>query len=76
MVLTENTFLLFVGTLIGSGSALLALAPRYLGGAAQVPWSSLLWTLALVVVVGMLSSAAAVIGALRVRLLPVLKEGR
>ena len=74
MVLAENAFLLVVGTLIGSLSALLAVAPRYLGGDLQLPLSSLLLTLALVLIVGMLSSVASVLSALRVPLLPVLKE--
>ena len=74
MVLAENAFLLVVGTLIGSLSALMAVAPRYLVGDLQVPLGSLLLTLALVLVVGMLSSVASVLSALRVPLLPVLKE--
>jgi len=74
MVLAENAFLLTVGTLIGSLSALIAVAPRYLGGDLQLPLGSLLLTLALVLFVGMLSSVASVLSALRVPLLPVLKE--
>jgi len=74
MVLAENAFLLVVGTLIGSLSALIAVAPRYLGGDLQLPLGSLLLTLALVLIVGMLSSVASVLTALRVPLLPVLKE--
>jgi ABC-type antimicrobial peptide transport system permease subunit len=76
MVLAENAFLLVVGTLIGSISALVAVAPRYLGGALQPPLGSLTITLALVLLVGMISSAASVWSALRVPLLPVLKEER
>jgi putative ABC transport system permease protein len=74
MVLAENAFLLVVGTLIGSLSALFAVAPRYLGGDLQVPLGSLFLTLALVLIVGMLASVASVMSALRVPLLPVLKE--
>jgi hypothetical protein len=74
MVLAENAFLLLVGILVGSLSALMAVAPRYLGGDLQVPLGSILITLALVLVVGMFASVASVISALRVPLLPVLKE--
>lgn len=74
LVLAENAFLLVTGMLIGSGSALAAIAPRLT--VVQVPWTSLLGTLAIVLVVGMLSSAAAVRGALRVPLLPELKAER
>ena len=69
------TFLaLVVGMLIGALSALAAVAPRLT--TVHVPWVSLLATLAVIVVVGMLSSTVAVYGALRVPLLPVLKAER
>jgi ABC-type lipoprotein release transport system permease subunit len=74
LVLTENAFLLIVGMLIGTLSALAAVAPRLTQ--VEVPWGSLLVTLAVVLAVGMLSSAVAVHGALRVPLLPVLKAER
>jgi hypothetical protein len=74
LVLAENAFLLVVGMLIGTLSALAAVAPRLTQ--VEVPWSSLLATLAVVLVVGMLSSALAVRGALGVPLLPVLKAER
>ena len=76
MVVAENGFLLLVGTFIGSASALVAVAPRYLTGALRLPFGSLLATLGVVFLVGILSSIAAVLGTLRVPLLPVLKEGR
>ena len=74
MVLAENAFLLLAGVLIGSLSALLAVAPRL--AAIQVPWLSLSMTLGVVFLVGMLSSVLAVLGALRVPLLPALKAER
>lgn len=73
MVLTENAFLLLLGTTIGSMSALIAVAPRFVGGTFELPWGSLGMILAAVFVVGMVSSALAVAGALQAPLLPVLK---
>ena len=74
IVLAENAFLLVVGMLVGSLSALVAVAPRL--ATIHVPWASLGVTLAFVLVVGMLSSVAAVLGSLRVPLLPALKSER
>ncbi len=76
MVLAENAFLLTVGTLIGTVAALLAIAPRFALGTSELPWAALLPTLAAVLVVGMLASLVAVLGALRVPLLPALKAER
>ena len=76
MVLAENAFLLAIGTMIGSVSALLAIAPRFVLSAVELPWGALLPTLAAVLVVGMLASLAAMIGTLRVPLLPALKAER
>jgi hypothetical protein len=73
MVLAENAFLLVVGVFIGAASSLVAVAPRFVGGAFELPWGSLGLILLAVLVVGMASSIAAVAGALRVPLLPVLK---
>ena len=74
LVLAENAFLLAIGMLIGTLSALAAVAPRLT--TVHVPWGSLLSTLGVVLVVGMLSGAVAVHGALRVPLLSVLKAER
>ena len=71
VVLAENAFLLLVGIGVGVMAALLAVLPSLIGK--SLPWSSLALALALVVVVGMLSSVAAVSSALRVPLLPLLK---
>jgi ABC-type antimicrobial peptide transport system permease subunit len=76
MVLAENAFLLVVGTAIGSAASLIAVAPRFVGGAFALPWGSLGLILAGVLAAGMLSSVAAVSGALRVPLLPALKGDR
>jgi len=76
MVLAENAFLLLLGVLIGATSSLIAIAPRFVGGSFSLPWSTLGLILLAVVATGMLSSIAAVSGALRVPLLPVLKGDR
>jgi ABC-type antimicrobial peptide transport system permease subunit len=71
IVLAENAFLLVIGVLIGTLAAVAAVVPSLAGR--HPPWPSLAVTLALVLVVGMLSSLAAVVGTLRVPLLPALK---
>ncbi|MGD8815922.1 MAG: ABC transporter permease [Acidobacteriota bacterium] len=76
MVLAENAFLLLLGVLIGATSSIVAVAPRFVGGAFRLPWGTLGWILLAVIATGMLSSIAAVSGALRVPLLPVLKGDR
>ncbi len=71
LVLLENVFLLAVGMVIGSGSALLGVAPRL--AEIHADWSSLFLTLLAIFLVGMLASVVAVAGALRIPLLPALK---
>lgn len=73
MVVAENAYLLLVGIVVGSGSALVAVAPNLLAGGGGVPWISLALTLALVFLVGLAASLAAVAGALRTPLLPALR---
>ena len=51
----------------------MAIAPRFAGVGFGLPWNSLGLILVAVFVVGMVSSALAVAGALHVPLLPVLK---
>ena len=71
VVLAENAFLLLVGMTIGTVSALVSVAPRLTG--VHVPWGSLGGTLLAITAVGMLACVLAVLGALRVPLLPALK---
>ncbi len=73
MVVVENGFLLLLGIMIGSISAIIAVAPHVLSSASQVPWLSLSLTLVVVFLIGMLASSAAVSIALRTPLLPALK---
>jgi ABC-type antimicrobial peptide transport system permease subunit len=74
MILAENAFLLVAGIVVGALAALVAVAPRL--ASIDVPWGSLALTLGIVLAFGMLSSLAAVRGALRVPLLPALKAER
>ena len=74
MLLSENGFLLLVGILIGTVSALIAVAPHLTTPGTQVPWLSLTMTLVSVFLVGIVASAVAVYFALRRPLLPALKH--
>ena len=74
MLLAENGFLLLIGILIGSVSALIAVTPHLTTPGAQVPWFSLTVTLVSVFLVGVVASAIAVYFALRRPLLPALKH--
>ena len=74
MLLAENGFLLLIGILIGTVSALIAVVPHLTTPGAQVPWLSLTMTLGSVLLVGVVASAIAVYFALRRPLLPALKH--
>ena len=74
MLLAENGFLLLIGILIGTVSALIAVAPHLTTPGAQAPWFSLVMTLVSVFLVGMAASAIAVYFALHRPLLPALKH--
>ena len=74
MLLWENGFLLLIGILIGTASALIAVVPHLTTPGTQVPWLSLVMTLVSVFLVGMAASAIAVYFALRKPLLPALKH--
>ena len=74
LVLAENGFLLLVGLLLGTVAALLAVAPHLASGDAVVPWFSLLGTLLVVFVVGLVASFAAAREAMRVGVLDGLRS--
>ena len=74
MLLAENGFLLLIGILIGTVSALIAVTPHLTTPGAQVPWLSLTMTLVSVFLVGVVASAIAVYFALCRPLLPALKH--
>ena len=73
LVLSENAVLVAAGLAAGLLSAGLAIAPHAASRAGLIPWSSLLLTFAAVFAAGMLAGLAALIPALRARLLPALR---
>ena len=74
LVLAENGYLLLAGLAVGAVAGLVAAAPNIVSAAHRFPWSTVLGTLALVMVAGVLASLLAVRGTLRTPLLPALKE--
>jgi ABC-type lipoprotein release transport system permease subunit len=60
LVLSENCFLLVLGILLGTVSALLAVAPHVLVSGSEIPWVSLFLTLIAVFVTGTVASAISV----------------
>ncbi len=73
MLLRENGVLILWGVLIGSISALIAVAPHALSQPDQIPWLSLGVTLLLVFLTGLLASMVAVGNALKLPLLQSLR---
>ena len=67
-------WLLVVGLLCGTLAATTALLPSLWSRPDQPPWMSLLFTLTLVLMVGMAACVAAVTASLRAPLLPSLKD--
>ena len=74
MLLWENGFLLLIGILIGTVSALIAVTPHLTTPGVQAPWFSLMMTLVSVFLVGVAASAIAVYFSLHRPLLPALKH--
>jgi hypothetical protein len=74
LVLAENLFLLGLGLLAGTLTALLSVAPHVLSGNGQVPWLRLGLLLGLVVVVGLAAGSLALRATLRAPLLPALRR--
>jgi putative ABC transport system permease protein len=74
LVLAENAFLLLVGLLAGTASALAAVSPHLLGGVASIPWMHLLGLLAGVVLVGLIAGALATASTLRAPLILALRR--
>ena len=73
IVVAENGFLLTLGLMLGTLSALIAAAPHLASGSSPFPWLSLTATLVAVFLIGMLAGAAAVWVILRMPLLPALR---
>ncbi|HTU91420.1 MAG TPA: ABC transporter permease [Gemmataceae bacterium] len=74
LVLAENAFLLLVGLLAGTASALLSVSPHLLGGGGSIPWMHLLGLLAGVVLVGLIAGALATASTLRAPLILALRR--
>src|SRR5262249_36031885 len=74
LVLAENAFLLLVGLLAGTASALAAVSPHLLRGAGTIPWTHLLALLAGVVLVGLTAGALATVSTLRAPLILALRR--
>ena len=76
MLLAENGFTLVLGLLIGSVSALIAVAPHLISQGGYIPWVSLFITLILVGLFGLAASAVAALYAVKAPLMPSLKSER
>jgi hypothetical protein len=74
LVLAENSFLLALGLVIGTVTALLAVAPHVLAGSGDVPWLRLVGLLGVVLLVGLAAASVAVSTTLRAPLLPALRR--
>jgi ABC-type antimicrobial peptide transport system permease subunit len=74
LVLAENAFLLLVGLLAGTASALVAVSPHLLSGAGSIPWAHLLALLAGVIVVGLTAGMLATVSTLRAPLILALRR--
>jgi ABC-type lipoprotein release transport system permease subunit len=73
LVLAENALLLILGLLVGTGAALLSVAPHLASGA-DVPWLQLAGLLVLVMSAGLLAGLLAVRATLRAPLLAALRK--
>ncbi|MGH7137642.1 MAG: ABC transporter permease, partial [Pirellulales bacterium] len=73
MVMLENGLLLCSGLAVGLLAALVAVWPHLAAGGASLPWPSLIATLSLVLLVGLIAGFAAVRAALSTPLLPALR---
>lgn len=74
LVLAENSFLLALGMLLGTFSALIAVAPNVVANAQSLPWLSLAGTLLVILAAGFLSSSVSLRAVLKTPMLPALKE--
>lgn len=74
MALAEHATVLIAGLLIGTASALVAVAPNLRAAFAHAPWVPLGLTLAAVLVVGLVTGAAALAPILRAGLIPALRN--
>ena len=73
MILAESAFLLGTGVVVGALSAVIAIAPAWLGQEGRLPGVGLALLLIAVVISGLLSSFIATRAALRGRMLDALR---
>jgi ABC-type antimicrobial peptide transport system permease subunit len=74
LILAENAFLLLVGLLAGTASALVAVSPHLLSGAGSIPWIHLFALLAGVILIGLTAGALATASTLRAPLILALRR--
>ncbi len=74
LVCSEHGLLLFLGLVVGVSAALLAVWPSLTTPGAQMPWRTLGWVLAGVLVSGIIWTWLAATAALRGKLLPALRS--
>jgi putative ABC transport system permease protein len=74
LVLAENGFLLFVGLVVGTSSALLSILPQLLSGQGSVPVVNLLLLFAVVLLTGLAAGTLAVVWTLRSDIVPALRR--
>jgi hypothetical protein len=72
--LSENSFLLVLGLVVGTLAALVSVWPHLLGGQGTLPWLQLAGLLGLVLTVGLAAGACAVIATLRAPLVSALRR--
>jgi hypothetical protein len=74
MIVGENLLLLVWGVVIGTGSALLAIAPSFLDRGGRLPVGTLSVLVTGVLLTGLLASLGATAAVLRAPLLPALRS--
>ncbi len=73
LLVLENGGLLIAGLLLGTGAALIAVAPRFIAADARIHWPGIVSLLLALLAVGLLSTLAAARAAVRGRLLEALR---
>jgi putative ABC transport system permease protein len=74
LILAENAFLLLVGLVAGTLSALIAVSPHLLSGGGSIPWLHLVALLIGVILVGLIAGALATVSTLRAPLILALRR--
>lgn len=74
LVLSENGFLLLLGLVLGTVTALISVAPHVLSSGTEVKWGNLFLTLGIVLAVGIVTALLAVASVVRAKLIPALRK--